>query len=206
MHALVFSQVENLGAKVMNGFSATLVSLDDASDIRIDAPIMLIGRGPECDVVLNSRKVSRKHCVVAVFPKYLVVRDLGSTNGVRVNGQRADEGRLVDGDELTIGNLRYQFRTRAGPRSGEMRETPKGVSDSALEDADEPIPLPESKSPASSRPTPSPDWDAEPPTPLHADSKRHSRSAPDWLVIPDDVPLSPASDLHLELTPPPKEP
>ena len=71
-------------------------------------PIMLIGRQEECDIQLNSRKISRKHCCIAQVNNYLVVRDLGSTNGVRINGVRAQEGTLRAGDELTIGNHRYQ--------------------------------------------------------------------------------------------------
>ena len=40
--------------------------------------------------------------------EFLVIRDLGSTNGVRINGTRVAEGKLVPGDELTIGNFKYQ--------------------------------------------------------------------------------------------------
>ena len=70
--------------------------------------ILLFGRHEECDVQLNSKKVSRRHCVVAQVNDTLVVRDLGSTNGVRVNGERVAEGKLKPGDELQIGNFKYQ--------------------------------------------------------------------------------------------------
>src|SRR5436190_20219161 len=88
--------------------SAHLLSLADGPSILIDKPILLFGRHEECDVQLNSKKVSRRHCVMAQVSDYLVIRDLGSTNGVRINGERVAEGKLRPGDELQIGNFKYQ--------------------------------------------------------------------------------------------------
>jgi len=87
---------------------AHLLSLADGPSILIDKPILLFGRHEECDVQLNSKKVSRRHCVLAQVSEFLVIRDLGSTNGVRINGQRVAEGKLRPGDELQIGNFKYQ--------------------------------------------------------------------------------------------------
>src|SRR5437588_4009932 len=87
---------------------AQLVSLGEGPSILLDKPILLIGRDPECDIQIDSRNISRRHCCIAQVNDYLVVRDLGSTNGVRVNGVRVLEGRLTSGDELTIGNHRYR--------------------------------------------------------------------------------------------------
>ncbi len=98
---------------------AHLLSLTDGPSILIDKPILLFGRHEECDVQLNSKKVSRRHCCVAQVNDYLVVRDLGSTNGVRVNGKRVTEGRLVPGDELQVGNFKYQVCGDVLGRSGE---------------------------------------------------------------------------------------
>ena len=87
---------------------AHLLSLTDGAIILLDKPILLFGRHPDCDVLLNSKKVSRRHCCVAQVGENLVIRDLGSTNGVKVNGVRVVEGVLTPGDELVIGNFRYQ--------------------------------------------------------------------------------------------------
>ena len=87
---------------------AHLLSLTDGPSILVDKPILLFGRHEECDVQLNSKKVSRRHCCLAQVSDYLVIRDLGSTNGVRINGKKLAEGKLIPGDELTIGNFRYQ--------------------------------------------------------------------------------------------------
>jgi pSer/pThr/pTyr-binding forkhead associated (FHA) protein len=101
-----------------------LLSLSDGPSILIDKPILLFGRHEECDVQLHSKKVSRRHCCVAQVNDYLVVRDLGSTNGVRVNGVRVVEGKLFPGDELQVGNFRYQVCDDVLGRSGE-RPVPK---------------------------------------------------------------------------------
>lgn len=87
---------------------AHLLALTDGPSVLVDKPILLFGRHEECDVQLNSKKVSRRHCCVAQVNDYLVVRDLGSTNGVRINGTRVVEGKLTPGDELQIGNFKYQ--------------------------------------------------------------------------------------------------
>src|SRR3954468_14568987 len=89
---------------------AQLLSLNDGPNILLDKPILLLGRHPECDVQIDSRKISRRHCCIAQVSDYLVVRDLGSTNGLRINGVRVLEGRLHGGDELTIGSHRYQVQ------------------------------------------------------------------------------------------------
>jgi len=44
----------------------------------------------------------------------VVVRDLGSTNGIRINGQRVETGRLRPGDELSIAHIRYRLDTGEG--------------------------------------------------------------------------------------------
>src|SRR5262245_44476510 len=87
---------------------AQLVSLTNEPSILLDKPIILIGRHPECDIQLDSRKVSRRHCCIAHVSDYLVIRDLGSTNGIRINGVRVLEGRLGENDEVTIGGNSYR--------------------------------------------------------------------------------------------------
>lgn len=116
--------------------SVTLVALSDGPDLVLDKPVMLLGRHGECDVMLHSSKVSRRHCVVAYVDERVVVRDLGSTNGVRINGKRVVESPLADGDELAIGNFCYRVRF-----SPDQKEA--AIADAALESADEPVPLSE---------------------------------------------------------------
>jgi predicted component of type VI protein secretion system len=121
-----------------------LVAVTEGPNIPLDKPIVLIGRHQECDIQIPSRKISRRHCCVAQVYNYLVVRDLGSTNGVRINGTRSVEGKLQPGDELTIGNLSYRVQwddqmIAAGPPKG--FRPPTGH---AMHSSDEPLPLPDS--------------------------------------------------------------
>jgi len=109
-----------------------LLALSDGPSVQIDKPILLFGRHEECDVQLNSKKVSRRHCVVAQVNDVLVIRDLGSTNGVRINGERVAEGQLRPGDEVQIGNFKYQVcgdplgRSDEHPASDEYKSVPPG--------------------------------------------------------------------------------
>ncbi len=89
---------------------ARLIPVDHGPSILLDRPILLIGRHPECDIQLESSKISRRHCCIAQIELSLIVRDLDSTNGIRINGSKVKEGRLRPGDELTIGNIRYRVR------------------------------------------------------------------------------------------------
>ena len=130
---------------------AQLLALTDGPSILLDKPILLLGRHGECDVQLNSRKVSRRHCCIAQVHDYLVVRDLGSTNGVRINGHRVLEGKLQAGDELTVGNFRYQVYLEAPSSNGNSAGTtppplPPRAADpntleAHLEEAEDPVPL-----------------------------------------------------------------
>src|ERR1700687_3652446 len=104
---------------------AQLLALTDGPSILLDKPILLLGRDPECDIQLDSRKVSRRHCCIAQVGDYLVVRDLASTNGIRINGIRVLEGYLKANDELTIGNHRYQIRWDGLAGPGPMRHSAK---------------------------------------------------------------------------------
>jgi pSer/pThr/pTyr-binding forkhead associated (FHA) protein len=94
-----------------------LLSLTDGPSILLDKPILMFGRHEECDVQLNSKKVSRRHCCLAVVNSFILVRDLGSTNGVKINGERVVEGRLQAGDQLQIGNFKYQVCETTGEAS-----------------------------------------------------------------------------------------
>jgi hypothetical protein len=54
----------------------------------------------------------------------LVVRDLGSTNGIRINGQRVEMGRLRPGDELSIAHIRYRLDSGAGQEKTQAEPFP----------------------------------------------------------------------------------
>lgn len=94
--------------------NARLVALDEGPDIDLDRAMVVVGRHPACDARLDSLRVSRHHCCMMPDNGEVLVRDLGSTNGIRINGQRVEIGRLRVGDELSIAHIRYRLDTGAG--------------------------------------------------------------------------------------------
>jgi pSer/pThr/pTyr-binding forkhead associated (FHA) protein len=84
------------------------LSAGSAPTISVQRPVMLIGRHPECDVRIDLPKISRRHCCVALAYDRVVVRDLGSRNGIRVNGLIVEEANLEPGDEVAIGPLLFR--------------------------------------------------------------------------------------------------
>lgn len=76
---------------------------------RLDLPVgdHVIGRSRDCDIVVRDPTVSRAHALVAVERGRVTVQDLGSSNGVAVNGQRiGGEVELADGDQVRLGRVR----------------------------------------------------------------------------------------------------
>ncbi len=88
-----------------------LVALDEGPDIPLDRAMVVVGRHPQCDARLDSIRVSRRHCCMMQERESgdVIVRDLGSTNGIRINGQRVEMGKLRPGDELSIAHIRFRF-------------------------------------------------------------------------------------------------
>ena len=68
-----------------------------------------IGRSRECDVVIDDPNISRKHAEVRRTIEGWTVVDLGSTNGIKVNGRRVREAVLSPGDEITLGLVSLGF-------------------------------------------------------------------------------------------------
>ena len=68
-----------------------------------------IGRGLDCQIVLNDPLSSRVHAVVQRRDGAWFIRDAGSRNGTFVNGQKADEAQLIDGCRVTTGTTEFSF-------------------------------------------------------------------------------------------------
>jgi pSer/pThr/pTyr-binding forkhead associated (FHA) protein len=92
---------------------ACLVPLDGGPAIDLVKDITLIGRKDFCDIRLNHASVSKVHLVIVKRDGVLLFRDLGSTNGTKVNGQRVIRGALLPNDKLSIAACKY--RIQMGP-------------------------------------------------------------------------------------------
>src|SRR5213596_1288456 len=97
---------------------AQLVPLDGGSPVDLAKDLVLVGRKEECDLRLDHRSVSKLHCILARTDGMLLLRDLGSTNGTRVNGQRVRRAMLMPNDQLSIAN--HRFRVHLGHGEPEM--------------------------------------------------------------------------------------
>ena len=90
---------------------ACLVSPDGQTTISLKNDITVVGRKQGvCDVFLDRGNVSKIHCLIIKTDGLLLVRDLGSTNGTLVNGQKVSRGALLPGDELSFASLTFQVQ------------------------------------------------------------------------------------------------
>ena len=93
------------------GLAVASLLMPDGSRIVMGAEPIEIGRLPECSIVLNDPNVSRRHAEIRRRGSDVVVSDLGSTNGTRVNGAQVRERVLQDGDEVSVGSTTIRFET-----------------------------------------------------------------------------------------------
>jgi len=144
---------------------AYLIQKDDeeSSAYPLDKPIVVIGRSDDCDIVIRrSMKLSRRHCCVAQVNGKLIIRDLGSMNGLKVNGDRTSEEELHEGDEILLGDLKFVFTLSSKPdatikksghkhKSEKQSKPPKSIPAANLslefpqavpEDEEDPLPTP----------------------------------------------------------------
>ena len=97
------------GANPTAATGGRLIKADDGSSHDIGQAGLVIGRDPDCDVVLDSHEVSRRHATITPDLLGYTLRD-DSTNGVFVNGERAERSHLLSqGDVLRVGDAIFRF-------------------------------------------------------------------------------------------------
>jgi pSer/pThr/pTyr-binding forkhead associated (FHA) protein len=110
---------------------AQLIPLEGGDAIEIVKDMTLVGRKEDCDLNLDHKSVSKLHCIIVKTDGLLLVRDLGSTNGTRVNGQRVRRAALLPNDQLHVASVK--FKVHLGPG-----DAPVSVSEQTQRiDADE---------------------------------------------------------------------
>jgi hypothetical protein len=84
----------------------------------LQPPGLVIGRGSEADLRINDPGISRRHAQIRVNPTgpglQIDIVDLGSTNGIVVNGQRVQHAVLQEGSRIEIGSTRMLIHAPAG--------------------------------------------------------------------------------------------
>jgi len=94
-------------AGALNG---ELVPFGGGEVIPLLREVMTLGRRESCDIVQEFPNVSGMHCEFSFRDGYWSIRDLNSTNGVKVNGVRVQQRPLKPGDEILIGKRRYAIQ------------------------------------------------------------------------------------------------
>jgi len=84
----------------------SFVALDNPRQrITLTKESTLVGRNPACDITLDHGSISRQHCLMQITDRGLHIKDLGTTNGTKINGSSITEGYVNPGDQLTMGHL-----------------------------------------------------------------------------------------------------
>ena len=74
-----------------------------------DNPEIIVGRDETCDIRILARSISREHCAIEQQDEGLILRDLGSTSGTFVDGDKVDTVAVRDGMEVLIGPAVLKF-------------------------------------------------------------------------------------------------
>ncbi len=96
---------------------------------------LLIGRRSRCDIVLNFPNISSQHCELAFINGFWQIRDLGSSNGIKVNGERLDTKFLQPGDQVSIARHKFIINFAPGASAPPPREDDDPFALSLLEKA-----------------------------------------------------------------------
>ncbi len=84
----------------------------------LQPPGLVIGRGSDADLRINDPGISRRHAEIVVTgtgaDQTIVIRDLGSTNGITVDGRKVREAPVVDGTKIDIGTTKMLVHAPAG--------------------------------------------------------------------------------------------
>ena len=92
---------------------AELVPENGDPPIPITRDLVVVGRRDYCDIVIDHSSLSKRHCVLVKTDGLLVIRDLISTNGTKVKGQKIRWAALLPDDRITLGS--YKLRIYYGP-------------------------------------------------------------------------------------------
>jgi len=104
----------------------TLSGTTAGNEYEIDQPRMSIGRGPGVTLEFDDSTMSREHATFEVVDDSIRVRDLGSTNGILVNGAPVLTAKLKHGDRIELGEHKFQFlleKRERNPKAYELSES-----------------------------------------------------------------------------------
>src|SRR5206468_8694687 len=92
---------------------AELIPENGDPPIPIVRDVTIVGRRAYCDVVIDHHSLSKRHCILVKTDGLLVIRDLATTNGTKVKGQKVRWAALLPDDRISLGG--YKMRIYLGP-------------------------------------------------------------------------------------------
>lgn len=95
--------------KAVRRYLGKLVPRGGGDPIALLDPKLVVGRSRDTDIRLKTGSVSSRHCMLTHEEGYWFVEDLGSSNGVRVNGERIERKLLMPGDKLSISSQKFNI-------------------------------------------------------------------------------------------------
>jgi hypothetical protein len=87
---------------------AQLVPIEGGAPLEILKDLCVVGRKEDCELRIDHKSVSKHHCVIVRTDGLLLIRDLGSTNGTRVNGTRVRRAALLPNDRLSFAGFHFR--------------------------------------------------------------------------------------------------
>jgi len=122
------SSAESAGIdEFLSGFLAKLVIVDGGAvgtEFVLDDECVTLGRGPNVDLAFGDPAMSRQHAAVEFVDEQFRVRDLGSTNGILLNGEPVQASEIDDGDRMVIGSHEFQLVVEVREPEPETYELP----------------------------------------------------------------------------------
>jgi len=107
----------NVGFEAWNARLVVIEGGGAGRELPLDAPRMVVGRGPDVEIALRDEELSQQHVALEFSGGGLRAVDLGSTNGTRLNGEAIQSHELAHGDRLEVGRhvLQLVLEEREAP-------------------------------------------------------------------------------------------
>jgi adenylate cyclase len=109
-----------------------LVPVGGGDSIQLIRPLLTIGRRESCDICMKFPNISGLHAELSFRDGYWFIRDLNSTNGIKVNGARVIEKLVYPRDEISIGKRGYVIQYTLPTNRRAMEELEEDIMGQSL--------------------------------------------------------------------------